>query len=307
MWYRPGSPGHFGVKRLGTGLLFIVLWMGAVLPCRGQDSTGPYHFGSFRDAVSASVDPFGTVYVTDADRHMILALSMSGRILHQSGGQGWTSSSLDEPMGVDARLGIAIYVADQRNHRIVRLDQQLTVTAVLSTRDNPSAQENFGAPRDIASDPLGGLYILDGENMRIVRSAGFDRVEFAFGGSEAGPARLTAALALDVAGTGTVCVLEPARIATYDSFGQWRGDIGRGQLQDATALCCGAHLMYAATRDSLHAFGYDGQDQGTISLTSLPGWTDGDSVRDLAEYRDSLLILTASTIILVPHPAFQKP
>ena len=65
--------------------------------------------------------------------------------------------------------------------------------------------------------------------------------------------------------------------------------------------------MYAATRDSLHAFGYDGQDQGTISLTSLPGWTDGDSVRDLAEYRDSLLFLTASTIILVPHPAFQKP
>jgi len=56
----------------------------------------------------------------------------------------------------------------------------------LSARDNDNADVPFGYPADVALSRQGELYVIDGDNKRILKVKGASTVEKSFGGFDAG-------------------------------------------------------------------------------------------------------------------------
>ncbi|MBR9976796.1 MAG: hypothetical protein KFH87_01800, partial [Bacteroidetes bacterium] len=88
-----------------------------------------YRFGSFVSAEAISTDQFGNIFIADAGTSVVYKFDIQGKQLAEVGGPGWGSQQFDRPTGIDAQLGIAVYVADMGNSRISRFDRDLNFMA----------------------------------------------------------------------------------------------------------------------------------------------------------------------------------
>lgn len=161
-----------------------------------------------------AVDPENNLYVSDTGYHRVLRMSPEGMITLVAGGQSGSSggdggdggpaiaSLLREPVGLAWDPSGVLYVADQGNHRVRRIDlhcepQPAAVVRGASSElqlwlaSGPGAFSIRGAYSDevnLAEDPWGRLVfaaretagalrvgVLDPRQMRVVGSTGSDR------------------------------------------------------------------------------------------------------------------------------------
>jgi DNA-binding beta-propeller fold protein YncE len=257
-----------------------------------------FRFGSFVSAAHLSIDPFGCVYVADAGSHTVQKFDSTGARLLSIGGQGWDLAQFDHPMGIDASLGIAVYVADMGNHRVVRCDRDLNALGVFAPRDD-AAGIAFGMPRDVALSRRGPLLIVDGENARIVSTSGFATVDDAFGGVESGAGKLRMPLALAVGDDDEVYVLEPDRVVVFDTYGSYRRQFGEGAIAGARGICAHGGRVVVATAGALLVFDADGALRqqfapGRFIFSAAPG-----EFRDILWTETRVLLLTATDVIML--------
>jgi len=127
-----------------------------------------------------ALDAFGNVYIADTDNSRIRQVDTNGNISTVAGGGtggdggAATNASLNCPTGVVFDALGNLYIADQNNNRIRKVDTNGVITTVAGNGNAAYAGDGGAAtnaslktPFGVACDALGNLYISDLSNNRI--------------------------------------------------------------------------------------------------------------------------------------------
>lgn len=250
--------------------------------------------GTFQHAFRLTISPQGGIYVADIGRNYVLLFSNDGAPV-SVGGYGWEVSMFDKPTGL-ATDGLNLFVSDQGNHRVQRFDRSLNFVSSSSTRDTSFAAARIGYPLGVALSRIGELFVLDGENLRVVKFTPMMRFERGFGDFDDRRARLRRPLKILVGRNDHVYVLEPERLLEFDMFGQYIRAIGGGVLQDAKSFALTRAGVIVLTDDALHWFSDRGDRVNTIRARHLVTEHALGPLEDAMEVGDRLYLLTSTRI-----------
>lgn len=182
----------------------------------------------FANAVSVTVDGKGNIYVLDKDKNEIYKLDSNLNIIKSSGGKGWKSGQFDGPTYIDASSGLDILVSDGNNYRIQRLDLNLAFVTELKT-DQQTFIEEYQFKTPVASIVINAsdLYIVDGENKRVVVFPRGFEPNNSFGGFNSPKGRLLDPSKIGKDGNNMIYVLDKGNnsIKVFDNFGTYKKDI----------------------------------------------------------------------------------
>ncbi len=206
------------------------------------------------------------------------------------GGFGWSGGSFDRPTGI-ATDGINVYVSDFGNHRIQQFDRNLNYISSLSTRDTSDIASRFGYPLDVALSDLGDLFVLDGENLRVIKFNPMNFSERSFGDINAGKGKLQNPIKI-IATTSRVFVGERSRIVVFDYFGNYLGSIGDGVVSQLNGFTLLANGILAVSSDTLWWFSLDGAFMKSIPISHLICGERIERIQDIAYSGDRLFILS---------------
>ncbi len=152
----------------------------------------------FRQLAGLAAAPNEVVYVADAGNHAIRRVDAAGAVTTTAGdglpgfidAQG-TSAQFNNPQGVAIDAQGNLYVADTGNHSIRRIDTSGTVTTLAGDGtsgfvNGNGAAARFNAPRGIAVDTLGRIYVADTGNHAVRRIDSLGNVTTIAGDGTAG-------------------------------------------------------------------------------------------------------------------------
>ena len=140
----------------------------------------------FRNLTGVAVGPNDVIYVADTGNHCIRRVATDGSVTTLAGGgtAGFadgsaTTARFNSPQGVAVDAGGIVYVADTNNHRIRRIDSNGNVTTLAGNAtpgliNGAGVSARFNAPRGLAADTLGNLYVADTGNhaVRLIDASG---------------------------------------------------------------------------------------------------------------------------------------
>ena len=184
--------------------------------------------GEFNHASSFYITANGLIYVTDAGNNEIYSLDTLGNLANTFGGYGWGDNSLDDPKDVFADP-LTVYVADKNNNRIKRFDKNLNYISSLYTKESDIPQERFAYPISCATSNLGDLFIIDSENVRVLKFDIFGNYKQDFGGFDAGKFMLNNPVQLAIASNNNVFVIDENNIVVFDQYGNGISKIAVGK------------------------------------------------------------------------------
>jgi sugar lactone lactonase YvrE len=163
---------------------------GVVITFAGTGSTGFTNgtgtAASFDNPTGVAVDASGNVYVADQTNDAIRKISPAG-VVSTLAGSGSTGSangtgvaaSFDNPTGLAVDAVGNIYVADQNNFEIRKINPSGVVTTLAGTGATGSVNAtgtsaSFNRPYDVTVDASGNVFVADGGNdlIRKITSAG---------------------------------------------------------------------------------------------------------------------------------------
>lgn len=261
--------------------------------------------GSFQQASRLITNPQGWMYVTDAGRNLVVRLKGDESVNISVGGYGWTSTTFDKPTGL-ATDGLNLYVSDNGNHRLQRFDSNLNFISSFATRDTSFADARFGYPLGVALSRLGDLFVLDGDNLRVVKFSGNVRYERSFGDIDDQRSRLRRPEKILIDPNDHVFVLEPDRLLEFDYFGHYLRTIGEHSFSEACGFCFVRGGIIVATHAELCWFSDRGELTRTIRPSDLQTKIEPGPFEDVAGAGDRLLILT-STRLHIFHLSLDSP
>ncbi len=190
----------------------------------GGYADGPLAVARFLRPNGIACDPQGNLYVADFGGHRIRQISVDGlvRTLAGSGHPGNRDdlgllAEFNGPRGIAYAAGY-LYVADLNNASVRRLTLDGAVTTlagdgVEGTRDGVGKQARFKAPRAVAVDASGTVYVADEARVRCISPSG---------------------MVVTIAGGEPGCVDGPAEAARFDTLSGLALDrVGNLYLADA--------------------------------------------------------------------------
>jgi len=250
------------------------------------------------------VDVYGSLFVVDSESNLLAVYSPGKQVsLRQVGGQGWGNDQFDRPLGLWARNGIDVFVADYGNHRIQRFDRNLNFVSSFFTRDDEDPGKRFGYPADIALSRLGDLFICDTENSRILKVNGLNKVERAFGGFDAGNGRLYSPKQVEVGGWDNVFVLDRARILVFDVFGNFLYTLGEQLFESPSVLFADQDGVMVLDGNLLYSFDENGRSGRMSDILELVNRRfHGEDVRAMTYAKGVLYFLTEKGITVLNDP-----
>ncbi|TAK66509.1 MAG: hypothetical protein EPO24_01430 [Bacteroidetes bacterium] len=244
----------------------------------------------FKSATAISIDPSGNIFVLDAGTNELLKFDNQRKFIQKIGGSGWTDVSFDKPTDVISPNGLDVYVADYGNHRIQRFDKNLNFVSTLSLLDNSDPFQHFGYPRGIAVDRYGALYIIDGENTRIVKIKG-NSVERVFGGIDAGSGRLHRPSQIRINESDHLFILDDGTIVEYDIFGNFIRRYEKNLFTSLQAIAVVENNLIVL--DSNHAIVFENSLKDTFLLENpLHDSLPFQEVNDVSVYKNTIFVLT---------------
>lgn len=255
-----------------------------------------YVLDTFTAATRVVVSPQEWIYVVDAEDHRVYLFTSPTAKPRSVGGFGWGSTSFDRPTGL-ATDGLNLYVADYNNHRVQRFDRNLNFLSTLTTRETNDAHTRFGFPTGVALSRLGDLFVLDAENVRVLKFTQQLQLERTFGGIDAERGRLRQPIKILVSRKDRVYVLEPHRIVEFDYFGNVVRTIGEGVLRDARGFDVDAQGLVVVMDERLQWFSLDGRTTTALSKSALLASVPLSPFRDVVLMNDRLLLLTAHHLV----------
>ncbi len=148
---------------------------------------GPAREATFNFPTAVAVDKDGNLYVADTMNHRVrqvdgktgLISTIAGTGQHRCSGDGGpaVAASLNEPSALVVDRAGQLYIADQSNHRVRKVDLATgIITTVAGTGEagytgdgGLAAEAGLAGPSGLALGPDGALYIADTFNGRIRR------------------------------------------------------------------------------------------------------------------------------------------
>ena len=257
----------------------------------GRPGDGP---GMFWDPGGISVDPLGAVYIADTGNHRIQRLDPDGRFVSQMGRFGWGPEDLNGPTDVCARSALRIYIADAGNRRLQILDHGLNVVSSLP-RGGEGGASGLNTFVSVVGTAGGHVYVVDGENDRVLGLDPDGIVDRTFGGFGGGDERLRRPTDLAIGRRGEVFVCDSGnhRIVRFDAFGTFREAFGEQALLEPEGLDVseeGAIFVADTGHDRVLVFHRSGRE---VAQLGGPGRGPGafERPRDLAVWKDVLYVL----------------
>ncbi len=183
-------------------------------------------FGGFSRPHAAAFDNSGNLYVVDSGNDRVIKFSAQGDSLACVSGSGFGDTQFESPDGI-AVTGTDVYVADYGNHRIQRFNRNLDYMATLYTRDDPNDDKRFGYPKGVAVSSQGDLFVLDGENIRIMKVNAFNVIQQNFGSLDAGAERLISPAQITIDANDVLYVLDDGVIKMFDIYGNPSGTLAK--------------------------------------------------------------------------------
>ncbi|WP_394749012.1 NHL domain-containing protein [Spongiimicrobium salis] len=142
-----------------------------------EDGPGP--IARFRLSAGITVDNNGNAFVADTRSHRIRMIDQSGNVSTIAGnGQGFQNGNginalFRNPVDVAADAMGNIYVADESNHQIRRIDPNGNVTTFAGSgsgfAEGNGIEARFNRPSGVTVDAQGNVYVTDTDNIRIRR------------------------------------------------------------------------------------------------------------------------------------------
>ena len=176
-----------------------------------------FEFGNFSHASSFTISANGIIYVTDINKNEILSFDTLGNKIKDVGGFGWQLGLFDQPVDIYSNP-LVVYVADKNNHRIQQLDRNLNFIASFENKSE-DVEQRFGFPLAVSVSNQGDLYLLDGENLRVIKLDLFGNFITNFGGYDAGKYKLKKPVSLAIDKNERIYLLDDNFIRIFDNFG----------------------------------------------------------------------------------------
>ena len=206
-----------------------------------------YTFGSegdqpdqFRSPLAISIGPEGNIYIADTGNNRIQKFNKRGVFLKYVGGFGWETEQFDRPVDVCAKTGLDVFVADFNNERIERYDKDLNYISSYYPDETQTEDLRFGFPYGVTISKHGELFIIDGENYRILKINSFGEPELSFGDYRWGTGKLDRPSQIEITRSDDVYVSDKTanRIVVYDYFGNYTNQLGLGIVNSPGGIAC---------------------------------------------------------------------
>lgn len=191
-----------------------------------------------KEARALSLDLAGSIYVCDTGNHRILKFGNDGTLIKIIGGFGWEKEQFYNPFDIHAGSALDIFVADYDNQRIERYDKDLNYISSLYSNENWDESFQFGYPKSVTSSIHGELFILDGENIRLLKLNSFGEPETSFGNYAEGKGRLLQPVQISISPDDRIYVSDSQanKIVVFDYFGNYLTEIGSNFLKEPAGI-----------------------------------------------------------------------
>ena len=189
--YVPDSANHTIRKITAAG---VVTTLAGLAGSQGS-ANGTGGAARFNSPRGVAVDSEATVYVADTYNHTIRKITSAGVVTTVAGVAGSaghtdgvsTVGRFHTPWGLTASSSGNVYVADNQNHTIRRIDSAGAVTTFAGLSgsagsvDGTRSAARFSNPRSVAADGAGNIYVAD-QNNHTVRKITSDGTVTTFAG-----------------------------------------------------------------------------------------------------------------------------
>ncbi len=172
------------IRKVSTATGMITTVAGNRIYGFGGDS-GPATSASIYNPSGVAVDSAGNIYIADEGNNRIRKVNASTEVITTVAGNGSatfrgdnspaTSASLYNPSGVAVDSAGNIYIADEGNNRIRKVNASTEVittvagngSATFSGDGGPATSASLNYPTGVAVDSTGNIYIADSNNNRV--------------------------------------------------------------------------------------------------------------------------------------------
>jgi sugar lactone lactonase YvrE len=236
--------------------------------------------------VGVAADSSGSLYIVDTDNNRVLHYPVGSTTADRVYGQvnsfttntsnnngGRTASSLDDPLGVVIDSGGGLYAVDNNNHRVLhypagsttadRVYGQLGSFITGMANKGGVSADSFYYPTVVTVDAIGGLYVTDSSNSRILHysanSTTADRVYGQLGSFSTG--------APNKGGLSADSLADPVGLAIDSSGGLYVADQLNNRVLHYPAGSTTADRVYG----QLGSFTTNTANKGGSSANSLSG------------------------------------
>ncbi|MBI3364155.1 MAG: NHL repeat-containing protein [Ignavibacteriae bacterium] len=227
----------------------------------------------------------------------MLKYGADGKLLATTGGYGWEQGTFDRPADLIAPNGLDVYVADFGNNRVQRFDRNLNFVSSYSTLKDEEQPLKFGYPQSLALSRFGSLFIVDGENKRILKLTPGGTVERAFANIGSGAGKLSSPGKIKVSADDRVYVVDGNTVVVFDIFGNYIRRFGLGVFTHVRSLAVDRQTVYIVDSCRVYTFTKENSIQQKFDLAhSLHPMEPCDLV-DIAVSGQTFYFLTPHTII----------
>jgi len=253
-----------------------------------------YSFGNFSSASAFSITSSGFIYIADDGDDSLIKLDTLGNVIKEIGGYGWGESAFDTPSDIFA-TSLNVFVCDKRNHRVQAFDKDLNFISELYTRERENSEERFGYPLSCTLSFMGDLYVLDSENIRVLKFDLFGNYIQNFGGFDWGTFSLKNPKKLAMNFDNSICVLDDSVLVTYDQFGNGKEKINLGN--SFTNLNTNFVSLILNNENEIY-MGLIGVGENILNKVALIGFDNNLKILSCSVLNNKLYVLTPKEIFV---------
>ncbi len=272
----------------------------------GGDDDSVETIGTFTRAVALAGEPDGNIYVVDAGEHSVIKISPDGKVLGSVGGYGWTSTTFDQPHDITVVNGLDVYIADYGNHRIQRFDHNLNYVSSFNGKSDVPGTVTFGYPKSVAVSRSGILFIVDGENNRVVSINPLQQNTVSeFGGNDIQASKLAEPSRIRIASNDHLFVRDRESLNIYDLYGNYISTVSDSALQNASAFAVDDSVLYVVDDCTITMLDIKTNLRNEIGLEKFLHSQGDCHIIDVEIRSKEIFLLSPQTIYRIPKYIFK--